>query len=109
MADLKPEDIRYGRRTGDSLEYLYVSYEEKLLVAVGINPKSGWIASFEGSVIDGDGRLVYKHLFFDLTKQDGFLVPHQSIFVSMGLMVGESSLDRVEINPKTPDGYYKPL
>jgi len=101
---------RWGRRTDDSLHYLYLSKTDSLLLVVGINPGDHLISLVEGIIKQGDQRMVFVNRLGDYREVGGFLFPHELVNISMGMMVGSSQLKAVEINPDfVDDEFEKPL
>lgn len=100
--------IRYGRRDDDSLSYIYMVKQDTLMIIAGIDPKELLIRSVEGIIYKGEGYSVYVNLFSDFREQAGYLFANSLTNISMGLTVGQSTLESVEINPPLADDFFMP-
>jgi hypothetical protein len=99
---------RFGRRTDDSLEYLYLTKNDSLVVIVGIDPNNGMIKSAEGIIKNDDRDVVFINYFADHQTHQGYIFPSSLTNIAMGLTVGESVLSKVEVNPKLGDTVFEP-
>jgi hypothetical protein len=101
-------ETRYGRRSGDSLDYIYLRKDDSLIVALGLDTANHLVKKAEGVILEGDGRLVFINYFFDHEKHKGYLFPGRMINISMGLRVGESRLHEALINSEEGDSVFLP-
>lgn len=99
MKTEKFSEVRYGRRAGDSLQYIYMMQPDSLVLAVGINPTDHLIHKTEGVVLHNEKRFVFISLFADFKDFDGYIFPTRRTNISMGLQVGDEVLTNVTINP----------
>lgn len=100
--------IRYGRRAGDSLEYLYALKNDSLLIALGIDPEKHTISKAEGMIIQDTSRIVFINLLGGYRHINGQLVPTSLINISMGLEVGRSRLVDVDFTPQFDEKEFRP-
>lgn len=101
--------VRFGRRADDSLLYIYMVKQDTLMIIAGIDPKELLIKSVEGIIYKAEGYSVYVNLFTDFREQHGYLFAHSLTNISLGLTVGQSILESVEINPTLAQDFFKPV
>ena len=53
-------------------------------------------------------RFVFINYFDDYRQVEGFWFPHKLVNISMGLRVGESVLDQVQVNPAFGEKSFMP-
>lgn len=102
------DDIRYGHRSNDSLDYIYMTKNDTLMIIVGIDPDDYLIKSSEGIIRQGPDNFVFINYFADHREFDGHLFPGTLKNVSMGLEVAHSTVINVEINPEFDDSDFMP-
>ena len=102
------DDIRFGKRDDDPLSYLYFDKADSLLVILGIDPESHLIKSSTGVIRQDDKHFVFINEFDDYRQVEGFWFPHKLVNISMGLRVGDSVLDKVEVNPTLGEKTFLP-
>ncbi len=93
------DEIKFGKRDDDPLSYLYFDKADSLLVILGIDTESHLIKTTTGLIRQDDKHFVFIHELDDYRQVEGFWFPHRLGNISMGLRVGESVLDKVEVNP----------
>ena len=108
MINERFDDIRYGRRENDSLDYIYMEKQDTLKIILGIDPDDHLIKSSEGMVMQGESNFVFINYFSDFHDHDGYTFPHHITNVSMGLEVAKSILTNIEINPKFEESEFLP-
>lgn len=101
-------DIRFGRRNDDSLQYLYLKKPDSLMIVLGIDGKDHLIRSSEGIVYDQGGTAVFKNVFSDFREIEGHVFPHRIENTSMGMNLGAIILNNVEFNPSLPEALFRP-
>jgi hypothetical protein len=102
------DDIRYGTRENDSLEYIYMSKKDSLIFIMGIDGNDLLIKSAEGIVKGGDKNTVYALYFEDYKKFDGYYFPGKFTTYSLGMKVSVSFLDDIQINADIDDAEFEP-
>ncbi len=93
------DSIRYGKEDGDPLDYLYFAKTDSLMIILGVDPESHLIKKSTGVIPQGDMNFVYINEFSDFKDHEGFIFPNQTVFYSLGMRVGQSTVQQVEINP----------
>ncbi len=93
------DQIRYGRREGDPLEYLYFDKADSVLVVLGISAEDHLIVSSTGVLPQGEKEFVFSNEFSGHTEYEGFVFPGVVNFYSLGMRVGQAEVREVEINP----------
>lgn len=101
-------DIRYGVRSEDSLEYIYMNKADTLMIVLGISPEDYTIRSSEGIVQGDSTSFVFINKFDDFRTVDGYLFPHVLTNISMGLEVAKSRVRLITINPQISDEEFQP-
>lgn len=101
-------EIRYGMRDSDSLGYIYMLKKDSLMIVVGIDPSDNLIKQTEGIVLYEGGSSVYINRFSNFKEIEGYLFPQNMIDISMGLIMGKSSLEDVKINVNFPESEFEP-
>lgn len=99
---------RFGTRTDDPLQYLYLDKTDSLLLVVGVDPSDYTIRVVEGVVRQGKQHMIFVNKFSDYKKVDGYLFAHHLENISMGLKVGEAALEDLEVNPDFPPSEFRP-
>lgn len=102
------DEMRYGRREGDSLHYIYMDKHDSLVIIIGIDPDSYMIRKAEGLIRQESATFVFINHFDDYRDHEGYIFPHYLENVSMGLTVGKSSLKSVRVNIDTDESDYLP-
>jgi hypothetical protein len=102
-------ETRYGTRDGDSLGYIYLLKPDSMIYVVAIDPKSHLMVSVEGAILTGGNSYHFANLLSDHRLEDGYLIHHELINVSMGLKVGRSFLKEVTFNPTLVDEDFRPV
>ena len=100
------DGIRFGTMDDDPLSYLYFDKADSLLVVLGIEPETNLIRKSTGVIRQEYQRFVFINEFEDFRQVEGFWFPHKLVNISMGLRVGESVLDKVEVNPDFDAGEF---
>lgn len=109
MVDEQFSEIRYGLRQDDSLEYVYMFKPDSLMLIAGIDPRDSTIRTSEGVIYDDTAQFVFKNTFTDYQQFDGYLFARGLVNISMGLMVAQSTLVRVDINPQLEPNEFEPV
>lgn len=99
---------RYGTRTDDPLQYLYLEKADSLLLVVGVDPADYTIRVVEGVVKEGQHSMTFVNKLSDYKKVRGYLFPHSLTNISMGLKVGEAVISEIEVNPEFPASEFRP-
>jgi hypothetical protein len=102
------DGIRYGRRTDDSLAYIYMDKQDTLMIVIGIDPRDSLIKSSEGIIRQEHSNFVFINYFADHRETDGFWFAHELTNISMGLEVAHSLLIDVVINPDVTETDFLP-
>lgn len=102
------DDIRYGTRENDSLEYIYMSKKDSLIFILGIDGDDLLIKSAEGIIKRGDKNTVYALYFEDYKKFDDYYFPEKFTTYSLGMKVSVSFLDDIQINADIDDAEFEP-
>jgi hypothetical protein len=107
--DTEPfSERRYGTRTDDSLQYLYLDKADSVLLIVAIDPSDYTIRVVEGVIRHGDRRMIFVNKLSDYRKVRGYLFPHSLINISMGLKVSDATIKELELNPEFPASEFRP-
>ena len=77
-------------------------------MVVGVDPSDHRIKVSEGVVWQEDKKFTFVNRFDDYREHEGYWFPHQLTNVSLGLEVGRSTLQRVEVNPELEDDTFLP-
>ena len=103
------DQIKYGRRADiDSLDFLYLSKADTMLLVIGIDPDDHLVKHVEGVVTQGDSQFAFVNHFAGYQEYDGYILPTRMTNISMGLRVGESTLEKAEINPNIGEDLFAP-
>lgn len=108
LAESAPENLRYGTRESDSLGYIYWKARDSLLVVIGISPVTGLVMLCEGIITTDGGTAVYANRFAHHREVEAYVFPGLIVDVSLGLELGASHLESVEINPPLSDKLFHP-
>lgn len=92
--------VRYGEREGDPLGYFYMEKKDSLMIILGVDPADSLIKSSEGVIRQEGESFVFINRFSQHRDVDGFPFADQLVNVSLGLEVGRSRLESVEVNPE---------
>jgi len=101
-------EIRFGSREGDSLQYIFMAKTDSLMIIVGIDPDDFMIKRAEGVIQQGEQSFVFENHFADHRKYGDFIFPSSLINISMGLTVGQSILKKAEVNFEYSDSDFMP-
>jgi hypothetical protein len=101
-------EVRYGRRNGDPLSYIYMLIPDSLMFIAGIRAGDGMVMSSEGVMLATHKRSTYINLFSDHREEEGYIFPHLLTNISLGLEVAKSVLLGVDLNPALTDDLFKP-
>ncbi len=93
------DSVRYGKQDGDSLDYLYFAKTDSLMIILGIDPESHLIKKSTGVIPQDDINFIYINEFSGFKEYDGFVFPSQTVFYSLGMRVGQTTVQELEINP----------
>jgi hypothetical protein len=92
--------VRYGKREGDSLGYFYMEKVDSLIIVLGIDPADSLIKSSEGVIRQEEQSFVFINRFAEHRDVGGFPFANHLVNISMGLEVGRSRLESVDIDPE---------
>lgn len=99
-------EIRFGKREGDSLNYLYLLKKDTLMLVLGINPESYMMEKYEGIIYGTSSRIVFMNQLSDFRTVDGYTFPHSVVFISLWMEVGRAFVTDIELNPNfSPDDF----
>jgi hypothetical protein len=102
------DDIRFGRQDDDPLSYLYFDKADSVLVVLGIDSETRLISKSIGVIRQDEQRFVFVNDFGDFRQVDGFWFPHSLVNISMGLRIGESVVEKIDVNPDFDNGTFLP-
>ncbi len=102
------DQVRYGKRPNDPLDYLYFDKADSLLIILGIDPVEHLIRSSTGVIPQGEKEFVYINEFSGFKEHEGFIFPAKVIYYSLGMRVGQFVVREVEINPVFQTGEFYP-
>ena len=92
-------EIKYGTRTDDSLEYIYMLKPDTMMFILGIDPKDYFIKYIEGVIYKDSNSYVTINRLSNIQKSKNYYFPQNITYISMGMEVGNYKLSEVEINP----------
>lgn len=101
-------EIRYGQRTNEPYHYIYLKKPDSLMVVIGIDPGDYLIHTVEGIVYEDTSSFVFINNFGHHKNYDGYIFPANLTNISMGLIVGKSILQKVELNVDFDESYFSP-
>ncbi len=99
-------EIRYGQRTNEPYHYLYLLKQDSLMLVLGIDPADYMVKLAEGVIYQGDDNFVFQNQFAEYQQYEGFYFPYSLVNISMGLIVGSSIVEKLEINPEFSEDYF---
>jgi outer membrane lipoprotein-sorting protein len=102
------DNVRFGKRSGDPLAYIYLEKQDSLMTVLGINQDSGLIQSIVGVVRYAENSFVFVNHFDGYQEHDDYLFPGEITTISLGLEVSRSKLDAVKVNPGFAEKTFKP-
>jgi hypothetical protein len=100
--------IRYGARPDDPLAYIYLDKQDSVLTVLGIDRSSGMIRTIEGIVRYGEDNFVFINRFGSFQAHGNYLFAGEITTTSLGLVVSESKLTGVKVNPGFGEDVFKP-
>ena len=101
-------EIRYGQRANEPYHYIYLMKPDSLMIVLGIDPADYLIHTVEGIVYEDTSSFVFINNFGHHKKYDDYIFPASLTNISMGLIVGTSSLQKVELNVDFEESYFSP-
>lgn len=101
-------EVRYGQRTGEPYHYIYLKKPDSLMIVIGIDPGDYLIHTAEGIVYEDTSSFVFINNFGHHKNYDGYIFPASLTNISMGLIVGKSILQKVELNVDFDESYFSP-
>ena len=76
------------------------------MIVIGIDPAEHMIKLAEGVIYQGDQNFVFQNEFADHRRYEGFFFPYKLTNISMGLVVGNANLEKVNVNPSFAEDYF---
>jgi hypothetical protein len=73
--------------------------KDSLMIVLGVDPNDSLIKSSEGVIRQEDQSFVFINRFSEHRDVEGFPFAYQLVNISMGLEVGLSNLESVELGP----------
>lgn len=101
-------EVRYGQRTNEPYHYIYLKKPDSLMLVISIDPGDYLIHTAEGIIYEDTSSFVFINNFGHHKKYDGYIFPANLTNISMGLIVGKSSLQKVELNVDFEESFFSP-
>ncbi len=102
-------EIRYGQRKDEPYHYIYMMKPDSLMLVIGIDPADYLIYTAEGVIYEDSSSFVFINNFGHHKQYGTYIFPGSLTNISMGLIVGRSTLNNVEMNIDLKDSEFTPI